>query len=118
MHVLALKNGETFCPMNLGDALELIGDQLGYGLQEYLEAQISEKEEAYQALEEDYRTLESNYEDAIQDLDEEEEDIDCCHSRELPEELELLDKIRKYIEPLRSFNTHNLYLEELKELVR
>lgn len=110
MHVLALKNGETFCPMNLGEALELIGDQLGYGLQEYLEAQISEKEKAYQALEEDYRTLESDYEDAIQDLDGEEEDIDC--------ELELLDKIRKYVEPLRSFNTHNLYLEELKELVR
>ena len=33
-------------------------------------------------------------------------------------ELEELKAIREYVEPLRSFNTHNLYLEKLKELVK
>lgn len=33
-------------------------------------------------------------------------------------ELEELKAIREYLEPLRSFDTHNLYLERLKELVK
>ena len=33
-------------------------------------------------------------------------------------ELEELKAIREYVEPLRSFDTHNLYLERLKELVK
>ena len=33
-------------------------------------------------------------------------------------ELEELKAIREYVELLRSFNTHNLYLEKLKELVK
>ena len=32
-------------------------------------------------------------------------------------ELEELKAIREYVEPLRSFDTHNLYLEKLKEIV-
>lgn len=31
--------------------------------------------------------------------------------------LEELHNIRDYVEPLRTFNTHNLYLEELKKIV-
>ena len=33
-------------------------------------------------------------------------------------ELEELKAIREYVEPLKSFYTHNLYLERLKELVK
>lgn len=29
-----------------------------------------------------------------------------------------LKKVRQFIEPLRNFNTHNCYLEELKEIIK
>ena len=32
--------------------------------------------------------------------------------------LEELKTIRKYVEPLRGFNTNNLYLEKMKEIVK
>ena len=32
--------------------------------------------------------------------------------------LEELKTIRKYVEPLREFNTNNLYLEKMKEIVK
>ena len=32
--------------------------------------------------------------------------------------LEELKTIRKYVEPLRRFNTNNLYLEKMKEIVK
>lgn len=37
--------------------------------------------------------------------------------RRLAEWLKELKAIREYVEPLRTFNTHNLYLEELKKIV-
>ena len=37
---------------------------------------------------------------------------------ELKEWIEELRAIREYVEPLRNFNTHNLYLEKMKEIVK
>lgn len=43
---------------------------------------------------------------------------ECAKEHEqIAEWLKELKSIKEYIEPLMSFNTHNLYLEKLKELV-
>ena len=44
---------------------------------------------------------------------------DCAKEHEqLANWLIELRDIKKFIEPLRNFNTHNLYLEELKKIVK
>lgn len=48
------------------------------------------------------------YEDIMLDKDELQTIANC---------LEELHNIREYVEPLRTFDTHNLYLEELKKIV-
>lgn len=42
----------------------------------------------------------------------------CEEHKQIAEWLEELKAIREYVEPLRNTNTHNEYLEKLKELVK